>query len=173
MYYAFVYSTGVPMAKTAILVGIISMIVMQSVSDASKINNQDHVKNGTETLLCAHADKKTKLKVRGSATGLADKDGWTAGQSDPYMEVIATENSWYTHELKTPIRGGTNNPTWNDYLVFEEKIWMSMTVFIMDYDGSDRNPDKLCYTGNFALWAGTHSETFDCNPGTATVEYVC
>ena len=52
MYYQLnvvIYSTGVPMAKTAVLVGIISMLMMQSVSGAPKINyNQDHVENATE-----------------------------------------------------------------------------------------------------------------------------
>ena len=37
------------MAKTAVSVGIISMIMMQSVSGEPKINhNQDHVENVTE-----------------------------------------------------------------------------------------------------------------------------
>ena len=40
------------MAKTAVLVGIISMIIMQSVSGAPEINNnQDHVENATEKLI--------------------------------------------------------------------------------------------------------------------------
>ena len=84
-----IYSTGVPsdMAKTAVLVSIIIMIMMQSVSGAPKINyNQDHVENATEK----HTEQaltRGQFKVKGHAGYLADLqvDDWTAGQSDPYM----------------------------------------------------------------------------------------
>ena len=63
------------MAKTAVLVGIISMIMMQSVSGASKINyNQDHVENATEKR-AEQALKSAKLKVKGHAQDLKDLDG--------------------------------------------------------------------------------------------------
>ena len=149
-----IYSIGVPMAKTAIFVyvGIVSMIMMQSVSGA----------------------KKSKLEVKGSATDLADKDGWTAGQSDPYMEVIAY-NSWgFSDYLATPVRGGTNNPTWNDYLVFEETepiFYYRMKIYVMDEDGGDRRPDQLCGPISIDLEDGEHTESFDCNPGKLTVQY--
>ena len=160
------------MAKTTILVVIISTIMMQSVNGASKINySQDHVENAVEepieqNLINGH------LKVKGRATNLKDLDGWTAGQSDPYMEVVATDETGETEKLSTPVRGGNNNPTWNDNLIFKHRTWKKFTVNIMDYDGAGRKPDPLCPTKEIDLESG-HSDTvsFDCNPGTATVEY--
>ena len=52
------------MAKIAVLVGIISMIMMQSVSGAPKINyNQDHVENVTEKRTELAYTTTGKLKV--------------------------------------------------------------------------------------------------------------
>ena len=134
------------MVKTAVLVGIISMIMMQSVSGAPKINyNQDHVEDVTEKRT-EQASTTGKLKVKGHAMNLPDLDGWMAGNSDPYMEVIATDVTGYTETKTTPVRGGTNNPSWDDYLVFSERTWKEMTVKILDYDGSGREPDPLCPT---------------------------
>ena len=155
------------MAKIAILVGIISMIMMQSVRGVSKINNQDDVENAAEQCV-----KATKLKVKGYGRDLDDLDGWTAGQSDPYMEVVATDESGGTQTLQTPHKGGTNQPTWSDYLIFNEKKWKKITVKVMDYDGSGRDPDPLCPTKEITLKSGSNSVTYDCNPGKATVEYV-
>ena len=180
MYYALnfvIYSTGVPMAKTAILVGIISMIMIQSVSGASKINyNQDHIDNVTE----ARIEQKYvsgNLLLKGRATNLADRDPSWAGQSDPYMEVVATSAGGSEQKLKTPHRGGTNNPRWDDYLVFQVSVWKKIAVKIMDYDGSGwgsglSTDDLLCPTKEIDLGSGG-SASFDCKPmpGTVTVEW--
>ena len=179
MYYALnfvIYSTGFPMAKTAILVGIISMIMIQSVSGASKINyNQDHIENVTKS----HIEQNYvsgNLKVKGRATNLADRDPAWAGQSDPYMEVVATDVGGFERKLKTPHRGGTNNPRWDDYLVFPTKRWKKIAVKIMDYDGSwgigINHDDLLCRTKEIDLGSGS-SASFDCKPmpGTVTVEW--
>ena len=56
------------MAKIVILVGIISILMMQSASGALEINHYpDYVEN-----------------VKGRAAGLENRDSWWAGQSDPY-----------------------------------------------------------------------------------------
>ena len=132
------------MAKTAVLVGIISMIMMQSVSGAPKINyNQDHVENETEKP-AEQALRSAKLKVKGYAMNLKDLDGWTAGTSDPYMEVTAYDVDGYKETKTTPVDGGTTNPRWDDYLVFSKRTWNRMAIEIMDYDGAGREPDPLC-----------------------------
>ena len=41
-----------------------------------------------------------KFKVKGRASNLADLDGWTTGNSDPYMEVAATDVNGYTETKK-------------------------------------------------------------------------
>ena len=151
MYYALLwfYSRGVPMAKTAILVGIINIIMIQNV----------------------HGALRGKLEVKGSATDLADKDGWTAGQSDPYMEVVAVPMEGNDQTLTTPVRGGTNNPTWNDYLVFKSSTWLALEIVVMDYDGAGREPDPLCGPSIIVLKSGEHTRSFNCYPGQLTVQY--
>ena len=74
------------MAKTAILVGIISMIMMQGVSGASKIQYnelQDDTENAAAEE-CVGSNIYGRLEIKGSATNLDDLDIWPAGQSDPY-----------------------------------------------------------------------------------------
>ena len=159
------------MAKTAVLVGIISMIMMQRVSGAPEINNdQDHVENAVEKRALISA----QLKIKGRASNLADKDWGAAGQSDPYMEVTAEDKYGHTEKKKTPHRGGTNKPSWNDYIVFSERTWIKITVDIMDYDGVGRKPDRLCPTKKIDLSVklAKNSVTFSCEPGSATVDLV-
>ena len=145
----------VAMAKTAVLMVIITSLIMtQSITVKGSLNinynqdRRDHVENAAQ----AHDRTfeqgliRAKLKVKGYAINLADLDGWTAGRSDPYMEVVATDITGYTEKHTSPVRGGTSHPEWNDYLVFSERTWEKMTVRIMDYDGANRDPDQLCPT---------------------------
>ena len=166
------------MAKGVVLVVVItSLITTQSVTvkGSSNVNyNQDH----RDRVENAAANDRTfeqgliraKLTVKGYAINLADKDGWTAGQSDPYMEVVATDVNGFTEKRTTPVRGGTSHPEWNDNLVFTERTWEKMTVRIMDYDGANRDPDQLCPTQEIYFGSTSYAE-FDCNPGKATIQY--
>ena len=155
------------MATTAVLVGIISIMMMQSISGASKIN-YNH-----ETAVEELAIVRAKLKIRGRATGLADKDWGAAGQSDPYMDIMAEDKNGYTERKSTHHRGGTNTPRWDEYVVFPERTWKKITIDIMDYDGGwGRKDDRLCPTKVIYLASAENSVTFACNPGSATVEIV-
>ena len=128
------------MAKTAILLSIIGVLTMQSVSGTPNINyNPDHVESAATQPL-----KSTKLYINGHATSLPDYDDWTAGNSDPYMEVIATDVNGYTETKTTPVIGGTSNAYWDDYLEFSQRTWEELQVNIWDYDGANRKPDRLC-----------------------------
>jgi hypothetical protein len=111
-----------------------------------------------------------KLFVRGLAINLADLDRWTAGVSDPYMEVVATDVNGYTEKRTTPVRGGTRHPEWLDYLEFTKRTWEKITIKILDFDGDGRQPDTLCPTQLIFL-PGSYSAEFDCNPGTAFIWY--
>lgn len=159
------------MAKTAILVGIIGVLTMQSVGGAPNIKlnyNQDHVEKAATQQL-----RSTKLYIKGQGTSLPDRDGWTAGNSDPYMEVIATDVNGYTETKTTPVIGGTSNAYWNDYLEFSQRTWEELQVNIMDYDGSNRKPDRLCplerIPVNVLIYA-VNSRSFYCYSGMGSVE---
>ena len=159
------------MAKTAVLVGIISMIMMQSVSSAPKVNyNQDHVENETEGGI--EQIESATLKLKGYGIDLEDLDGWTAGQSDPYMEVTATDFREHSETKKTPTRGGTNNPRWDDYLVFSKRQWKWIRIKVFDDDGAGREPDELCPTAYYNIYnnfEGTEEFSFNCYKGHVTI----
>ena len=78
-------------------------------------DRRDHVENAAvEDRTFEQGLIRAKLKVKGNAINLADLDGWTAGRSDPYMEVVATDVTGYTEKLTSPVRDGTSHPEWND-----------------------------------------------------------
>ena len=166
------------MAKAVVLVVVITSLIMtQSVTVKGSLNvnyNQDR----RDRVENAAANDRTfeqgliraKLRVKGSAINLADRDGWTAGRSDPYMEVVATDVNGFTEKQNTPVRGGTSHPEWNDDLVFSERTWEKMTIRIMDYDGANRDSDQLCPTQVIYFGSTSYAE-FDCNPGKANVQY--
>ena len=116
---------------------------MQSVSGAPNINynNQDHVESAATVPLIS-----TKLYIKGQGTQLPDLDGWTAGNSDPYMEVITKDVNGYTETRTTPVIGGTNDAYWDDYTwnFHAQCTWEVLKVNTMDYDGANRKPDRLC-----------------------------
>ena len=62
------------MAMIAMLVGIISMIMMQSVITQDDAITQCGV-------------RKAQLKVKGYGRDLADRDAWAASQSDLYIRT--------------------------------------------------------------------------------------
>ena len=159
------------MAKTAILVSIISVLMIQSVSGAPKIDyKQDHVEDANET---QEALKSTKLYIKGQGTSLPDLDDWTPGNSDPYMEVIATDVDGHTETRTTPVVGGTNNAYWNDYLEFSKRTWEELEINIMDYDGANRKPDRLCPLERVSvksLTFASNSRSFYCYSGVGAVE---
>jgi hypothetical protein len=160
------------MAKTAILMGIMIISMMQSViiSSASKINDQDDVEKAIEQYL----EASKVLIVWGYGRDLLDRDGWTAGVSDPYMEVTAIDATGSTQTLRTPTQGETLNPTWNGYLIFNSKEWKKISVRVMDDDGSGRKADPLCHNQpkEITLKSGSNSETYYCFSGKMTVEYM-
>ena len=176
MYYALnfvIYYTGVHMAKTAILVaGIISMIMMQSVSGASKINyNQDHVKNVSEARIEQEKLINAKLWVWGRGNNLADRDPGTAGLSDPYMIVTAIDKYNYKQQKRTSTKTDNINPTWtrDEHLEFRQKTWKTITVEIWDHDSWNID-DRLCPKTDIGLESG-HSKTINCERGTVTIEW--
>ena len=88
------------------------------------------------------------------------------------MEVIATDEKGGTRTLTTSTQGGTNNPIWNNNLVFKNTVsWKKITVHILDDDGIGSDPDPLCPTQEIDLKTGKQTESFDCNPGETTIEY--
>ena len=157
------------MAKIVILVGIISILMMQSASGALKINHYpDYVENVKEQQVI-----QSKLYVKGRAAGLENRDSWWAGQSDPYMEVTATDESGVTEKKKTNVVGGNRWPVWDNYLEFSNRKWKKITIDIWDDDGPGRQDDRLCGPSDIDLQplgrSGENKKLVDCKHGIATV----
>ena len=82
-------------------------------------------------------------------SGLPDRDGWLAGDSDPYVRVIAYSSSGSTRSLRTGDDRGDQSPEWNQWLDFGVDSWSRFTVQVYDEDtGSD---DSLSSVSTYYL----------------------
>ena len=71
-------------------------------------------------------------------SGLPDRDGWLAGDSDPYVRVIAYASGGGSRSLRTGDDRGDDSPEWNQWLDFGVDNWSRFTVQVYDEDpGSD------------------------------------
>ena len=71
-------------------------------------------------------------------SGLPDEDGWLAGDSDPYVKVVAYDSDGNSRSRQTSYKQGDESPTWNQWLIFGTDTWTSFSVKVYDSDfGSD------------------------------------
>ena len=76
-----------------------------------------------------------------SGIGLQDRD--LLGDSDPYLEVIASDSIGRTTRKRTRQDKGDESPTWNQWLDFGINEWRSIRVRVYD---SDPGPDDALST---------------------------
>ena len=82
-------------------------------------------------------------------SGLPDREGWLAGDIDPYVRVIAYNHNGYSRRLRTRNKHGDESPEWNQWLNFGVNSWTRFTVKVYDEDiGSD---DSLSSTTTYYL----------------------
>ena len=80
---------------------------------------------------------------------LPDKDSWPAGDSDPYLKVVAYDINGNSRTKKTSTDQGDENPEWNETLDFGVGMWTKFEVSVWDADvGSD---DRLSSTHSINL----------------------
>ena len=105
---------------------------------------------------------------------LPDEDPWPAGNSDPYVKVVAYDISGQSVTRYTNIKGGDHNPTWNRWLHFGRRVWKRFTVEVYDADdfltGSD---DRMSGVGTYYLhWHTTGtSDRMNCYSGHVEFDY--
>uniref|UniRef100_A0A7S2ZTJ2 Metalloendopeptidase n=1 Tax=Rhodosorus marinus TaxID=101924 RepID=A0A7S2ZTJ2_9RHOD len=98
---------------------------------------------------CERPFGKLILKVlRGH--NLPDKDGFGAGNSDPYVTIVATDVDGRTVTMKTPTIGGNHNPVWNYASSLGYRSFKSFTVSTKDHDTTSGD-DTLLPTRTFQL----------------------
>jgi len=82
-----------------------------------------------------------------------DRDGWWAGDSDPYMVFVAYDLYGGYVVLRTSKVQDNNNPVWNQWLDFGTRVWKKFTVKVWDADiGAD---DALSNTHTWNVYRGT------------------
>lgn len=65
---------------------------------------------------------------------LPDRDGWLAGDSDPYVKMVAYNRNGHSSSLQTSHRQGDESPEWNQWLDFGVDSWSSFSVQVYDRD---------------------------------------
>ena len=84
-------------------------------------------------------------------SGLPNMDGWLAGNSDPYVRVIAYDHDGNSKSLRTTDDHGDESPEWNQWLDFGVDTWKRFTVQVFDEDiGRD---DSLSSTTTYSLYS--------------------
>ena len=92
---------------------------------------------------------------------LPDRDGWFAGDSDPYVKITAFDDSRRSSTQNTRHIQGDENPNWYQWMDFGGRIsWQYFEMSVWDSDvGSD---DRLTSTQAFSISPGYHSNIKHC-----------
>ena len=69
-------------------------------------------------------------------------------KSDPYIEIAATDQTGHSVTKTTSIINGNQNPTWNEWVEFDNCAWakFSITVYDSDSDGDDPLSDTVTWS---------------------------
>ncbi len=103
------------------------------------------------------------------ARNLPDRDGWL-NDSDPYMEVIATDVFGKCTTKRTRYISGNLNPNWVQVLYFGTGAWTNIQVRV--YDADNNSDDALSNRETFYLTRGTRNNIrHNCHRGFATFNY--
>ena len=92
-----------------------------------------------------------------------------AGDPDPYVEVKAITSNGVEYTKKTLPKQGTQNPTWNEQLVFSIKEWQFFRIRVWDNDLFFDDPMgmsetvPLHYVASFTTRYRTYCTNTDCD----------
>ena len=125
--------------------------------------------NGYTGTNCQYQTTYLKVYAR-YGRNLPDKDGWFAGDSDPYMKVTAYDQYGNTVTRTTSHKQGNENPNWYQWLYFGTRAWKKIGVVVYDKDiGSD---DALSSVSTYYLSKGYFSyKTKYCYSGYVKFDY--
>ena len=105
---------------------------------------------------CQYRTRRLKIKVY-DGHNLPDKDPiWN--ESDPYVEVVATDVFYNKVRKTTSTKGGKRNPVWNEELDFGRNAWTKITLRV--YDSDDNADDILCRTRTWLISRSSNYEIF-------------
>ena len=99
---------------------------------------------------------RLKVYIR-YARNLPDTDPWL-NDPDPYVRITALRSSGSTYVKSTSVKGGTEDPTWNDWFDFSECRWASFQIQIWDDDsGLTGADDDMSNLETVIVQPGHHS----------------
>lgn len=103
--------------------------------------------------------------------GLPDRDGWFAGDSDPYVRVRAVDDRSQQTTQQTQYIQGNENPNWNRWLDFGgRRSWQYFEMSTWDSDwGSD---DRLLDDQTFSVSSGYHANLQHCQSASCSARVV-
>ncbi len=110
---------------------------------------------------CQHRRENLRFYVK-NGKNLPDKDGiWN--DSDPYVEIIAYDESGNSVRKITSVKKGTHNPTWNQWLYFGTDTWKTFRIRIWDSDGFlNGADDAMSSQQTFTITPGSHVDVTHC-----------
>ena len=125
--------------------------------------------NGYTGTNCQYQTTYLKVYAR-YGRNLPDRDGWFAGDSDPYMKVTAYDQYGNAVTRRTSHIQGNENPNWYQWLYFGTRAWSRINVIVYDRDvGSD---DALSSVSTYYLSKGYYSyKTKYCYSGYVKFDY--
>ena len=121
------------MAKIAALICMIIGTVMTPNVDGARVG-----------------DLKVTVKT---GHNLQDRDGWR-NKSDPYVELIAVDDSGKRDREITSTVQGNLNPTWNQQINFGYGTWKKILIRV--YDADSNADDPLSDESVFLVFLGSY-----------------
>ena len=117
---------------------------------------------------CEHRTGRLRIYAR-YGRNLPDRDGiWN--KSDPYVEFIAVDSNGNTVRRTTSEKGGTHNPTWNQWIDFGTNTWKTFKMKV--YDDDINSDDSLSSQQTRWLSRGSHTSLrHNCYSGYVIFDY--
>ena len=103
------------------------------------------------------------LRIYARSASVQDRDGWLAGDSDPYVRVTAYTYCGRSSQLSTRHIQGDNSPHWYQWLDFGNNNWYSYYVQVFDSDNG--NDDSLSGSHMYYTARGQRSYTMPTDGG--------
>ena len=124
--------------------------------------------NGYTGTNCQYQTTYLKVYAR-YGRNLPDKDGWFAGDSDPYMRVTAYDQNGKSVTRNTRYIRNDEDPKWYEWLYFGTRAWRKITVVVYDKDYG--SVDALSTRSTYYLSVGYYHKTKYCYSGYVKFAY--
>ena len=102
--------------------------------------------------------------------GLPNED-FLLDKSDPYIAIVATDQSGNSVTKTTSVINGNLNPTWNEWIVFDNRAWTQFSIAVYDSDYNSDDPLSDIFTWTFHTHGYYADRQFNCHSGYVVYDY--